>query len=78
MQIGDAVIPKQDYCLVSGCNWYPGAIVVSLNPFVLVSTKGDMIWYKERPEDFDVIGQARSDIVARAQARWKGEPQKNT
>jgi hypothetical protein len=54
MQIGDAVIPKQDYCLVSGCNWYPGAIVVSLNPFVLVSTKGDMIWYKERPEDFDL------------------------
>ena len=39
----------------SGCESYPYAYVSNLNPFQLVSEKGDMLWNFYSPSDVSVI-----------------------
>lgn len=44
-KVGSKVEPiDQRYTLASGCGYYPYAYVVSIDPFQLMSEKGDMHW----------------------------------
>lgn len=57
MKIGDIVVSKDEkvFKLHSGCQSYAYAIVTSLEPFVLMSLEGDMMWDTTiKPEFFDV------------------------
>lgn len=73
MQIGDIVIPINGVVLACGSGRYNFAIVANVDPFVLVSGEGDMLWEKESPDDFIVLCQASSEIIACAVNRWKNE-----
>jgi len=64
MKIGDIVVPT-NAVLASGSGRYQLAIVMDLNPFVLVSEDGDMIWTKENIENFESIGTASMDILGK-------------
>jgi hypothetical protein len=63
--VGDVVAPvSQEHVLASGCQRYGHAVVVSVNPFVLVSEKADMRWScTVKTEYFKKIGTAHSEIV---------------
>jgi len=61
LKIGDIVTPHKPYGLVSSCSVYNCAVVVSVDPFILISKEGDMLWHATVvPEEFDVVGQADS------------------
>lgn len=78
MQVGDVVIPQRDkrtgrevFQLASGSSYYRHAIVVSIDPFVLVSQHGDMLWSATvRSEDFQAICQVHPDIMDRCVKRY--------
>lgn len=54
LQIAYLVSPKDERKgLHSGCGAYSRAVVVSLNPFVLISEGGDMVWYTKNRDDFE-------------------------
>lgn len=60
MRVGDVVVSKnpEGNPLRSGASVYSSAIVASLDPFVLVSPRGDMKWSTTRtPDDVVVTGQ---------------------
>lgn len=72
MKIGDVVIPVGDYRLVSGCGRYSHAIVVSIDPLILVSEQGDMLWRATvTAGNVMSLCQAHPSIVARAKARLR-------
>jgi hypothetical protein len=50
IEIGDYVATKDGYYLRSGASMYIWAVVVSLDPFVLVSETFDMLWTKITPD----------------------------
>lgn len=70
-KVGELVVPASpSYALRSGAEAYLFAVVVSVDPFVLVSEYGDMRWQATvRPSFFNVIGQATSNQLERAMAR---------
>ncbi len=72
---GDLVMPRQgteSFPLHCGSGTYPEAVVVCVDPFVLVSCAGDMRWStRMRPQDFDILGKATVDERARAVARFE-------
>jgi hypothetical protein len=72
MEIGDIVKPKPEslFILVSGCDRYDKAIVVSLDPFVLVSEGTDMKWqHTIQKEWFDVIDRATPKLLKKCLKR---------
>ena len=73
MKIGDVVIPNRlsNVVLSSGCNRYNFAIVVNINPFVMVSEYGDMLWSCQDIFDYVSLCQAHPDIVNVAMTRYK-------
>jgi hypothetical protein len=70
-KVGQAVSPvSHSYALRSGASAYSFAIVVSMEPFVLVSERGDMRWQASvKPEFFHVIGEATSHELEIAMTR---------
>lgn len=63
LRIGDIVKPKEGQ-LRSGACTYPNAVIISLDPFVMVDQTLDMRWgttYKE--EDVIKIGEADADTL---------------
>lgn len=62
--VGSLVKPKDErHPLTSGCGIYSFAVVVSTNPFVLVSELGDMRWQSTvQMEDFEPFGFAEDKI----------------
>lgn len=70
-KVGQRVSPvSYAYELRSGAEAYSFAIVVSMEPFVLVSERGDMRWQASvKPEFFHVIGEATSHELEIAMAR---------
>jgi hypothetical protein len=70
---GDMAIPLYESQLHCGSGVYDCAICVSSNPFVLVSTSGDMMWSKHHPADFKNAGRTSSDQTRYAMARWARE-----
>lgn len=45
MKVGDTVVAVPPYALACGSGRYSRAVVVGINPLVLVSECGDMLWY---------------------------------
>ncbi|PNG65018.1 hypothetical protein CRN61_17725 [Vibrio vulnificus] len=71
VDVGDVVEPiKPDYQLASGCIRYESAVVVSVEPFVLVSHAADMRWQATvKREQFKIVGKVDGDDLARCLAR---------
>ena len=67
MKVGDIVISKDrgvtSNVLHSGANFYTCAIVACLNPFILISEEGDMVWTHIDSNDIQVLCQASDEIV---------------
>jgi hypothetical protein len=74
MRIGDVVVAASErdplHC-GSGC--YTHAIVVSLEPFALVSEEGDMLWTRREPYSVRALCQAHPDATRAAFERWQNE-----
>lgn len=74
MKVGDVVVARGGpaarklYC---GSGLYDYAICVSVEPFVMVSAAGDMMWTTMEPREFVGLCQAHPDIVAVAVARYE-------
>ena len=69
--VGDEVKPRyEEVVLASGCGRYPTAIVVSIEPFVLVSLESDMRWERTvEPSDFMVAGKANAKTLEKCMRR---------
>lgn len=83
MQVGDVVVPvdgPMSQTLRSGCEHYTHAFVVSMDPFVLVSAQGDMMWTMQRPTSFVALCKAHPNSSRLAfnrylkRGRWKEKP----
>ncbi|EII3125385.1 hypothetical protein [Vibrio parahaemolyticus] len=63
--VGDVVEPiKPDYQLASGCSRYDNAVVVSVEPFVLVSHGADMRWQSTvKREQFKIVGKVEGEAL---------------
>ena len=55
--------------LVSGCCRYDYAIVVSVNPYVMVSEMADMKWQCEEIEDYKAFGTAPKEVIDKCMKR---------
>ncbi len=84
MKVGDIMVPVSQRCpLVSGCEWYSHAICVSVEPFVMVSQEGDMMWTVQKPENFESRGPGSDDECKLAfdrfhkRGRWAPPPASN-
>ncbi|MEB5557010.1 hypothetical protein GOP97_14675 [Vibrio cholerae] len=65
LNVGDVVAPiKADYQLASGCGRYDSAVVVSVEPFVLVSHASDMRWQSTvKREQFKIVGKVEGEAL---------------
>lgn len=83
MKIGDVAVPNRQSVidgrlLHCGSGIYSHAIVGSVEPFVLVSSTGDMVWTCTwHPTQLDFLCQASEEIkdIVRAAMRRRGIPQ---
>jgi hypothetical protein len=72
LNVGDLVEARAGHALACGSGVYPYAVVVSLEPFALVSLAGDMLWTATQNRGtVRRIGPARNP--AAAFARWARE-----
>lgn len=62
VRIGDIVMPISGANLRSGASVYNSAVVMTLDPFVLVSEGTDMKWSTLRVEDFTRIRKAKKSV----------------
>ena len=70
MRVGDIVEPVEGLYLHSGCSRYPDAVVVSMEPFELMSRSTDMLWMcTVEPHDFVVTGRADAKQMDRCKRR---------
>ena len=71
LKVGDIVnYTRANRWLHSGGDWYPYAIVVQVEPLVLVSEETDMRWSKSvAADEFTVIGTATPDVLERCMSR---------
>jgi hypothetical protein len=68
---GDLVVPINGKVLHCGTMPYPDAVVVSIDPFVLVSQSGDMVWsVTAKPEEFEAYGVASPTALINAFVRY--------
>ncbi len=71
MKIGDIVVPKtNEPLLYCGTGIYKCAIVANLDPFVLVSMEGDMLWGDINKDDVEALGKAYPQNKKIAIKRW--------
>jgi hypothetical protein len=64
LDVGDIVAPiSTDNQLASGCERYASAIVINMNPFVLVSEDASMRWGSTQPEQFAAVGKATPELL---------------
>jgi hypothetical protein len=76
LEVGDLVAPLRGKLanLRSGIYTYTAAVVVSVKPFVLCSSDGDMLWHKTvKPDDFEILGKALLADFQRARTRFRFE-----
>ena len=73
-KIGQIIVPIDDYKtpLHCGSGMYPYAICVSVEPFVLVSESGDMMWSQHNPDNFVAKGMADLAVIRTAMERYIG------
>jgi hypothetical protein len=72
-KIGDVAVPGNPELTTlssdSGCHSH--AIVVSVEPFAMVSDDGKKIWCNEKPENYAAITVVHPDILSVAMDSWK-------
>jgi len=74
-QIGQVVVPNrasvvEGRFLHSGSSVYSHAIVGSVDPFVLVSSEGDMVWSCTwEPHQLEFLCQASAEVTMRVMKR---------
>ena len=73
MEIGDLVKPTKEsnFILRSGASYYLDAVIVSMEPFVLVSWETDMLWNETNKKDFIVKRPAPTEIFKKCLERYK-------
>lgn len=79
MNLGDVMVPRDgpfSGYLACGSGIYTHAILVSIDPFVMVSEQGDMLWSCAKQENYVALCQASIEARERAFARYTKEPQK--
>jgi hypothetical protein len=64
LAIGDIVAPKSGDQMRSGAEAYSSAVVVSVEPYIMVSRRGDMKWSQQKAEDYYKIGTADGVTMA--------------
>ncbi len=70
MKIGDLVRNSKEVKLYCGSGFYPYAVVMSLEPFILVSEKTDMRWdHVSKSEMNEIIGRAKIFTILRCISR---------
>jgi hypothetical protein len=70
MRVGDMVRNSKEQRLYCGCGMYPYAIVMSLDPFILVSEETDMRWDHVLREEMDeIVGRAKTSTILRCLCR---------
>lgn len=70
--IGDIVSRKDGRCLRSGCSDYATAVIISLEPFAIVSETGDMLWQSTVvPTYFEVKDKASQSVLDICMRRLK-------
>jgi hypothetical protein len=76
MKVGDVMTPVKgphSGLLACGSGIYTHAILVSAEPFVMVSEEGDMLWGSQRSADFVALCQAHPEACKRAFDRYERE-----
>jgi hypothetical protein len=76
MKVGDLVNYADPDVGVLACGHgrYFSAVVVSLNPFRLISEEGDMMWTATvKIEDFEKVGEADRDALLNCITRLNSE-----
>ena len=74
MKVGNLVKATEEsgFVLRSGAEWFDTAIVISLDPFVLVSEDTNMKWeVTVKAEDFVTVGTASAEILNECMRRIK-------
>jgi hypothetical protein len=71
ISVGDLVEPvSAEYQLASGCGRYEFAVVISVEPLVLVSEQADMRWSATvAAEHFKAFGRANPLMLERCMGR---------
>lgn len=74
---GDAVITLEGHALRSGASLYHYAVVVQVDPVILISEEGDMKWSATVDEiPLKVVGRASTLAMNKAKARlWRDQEQ---
>jgi len=67
----DIAIPRPDHIIHCGSGTYTHAIVASVEPFILVSEHGDMLWQGEEEYDFYYIGECHPRVWKAVKKRIK-------
>lgn len=75
MEIGSLVAPSKGDPLTSGCSVYAAAVVISVQPFVLISEEGDMRWTQRHRDDFKVVGTASARAAENVLDRISRDPE---
>lgn len=74
MNIGDYVEPVGDpNRLRSGSSVYARAVVASLDPFVLVSEEGDMLWRTVKEHEVVPVAPASEAVLVKVMERYVGD-----
>lgn len=68
-QVGDIVAPVQGHQLHDGSGLYGAAVVVSVEPYVMVSESAGMRWSQQKAKDFLVKGKAGKEQLALCMTR---------
>ena len=69
-EVGDIVSPKPGHDpLASGASRYGAAVVISVEPYVMVSEHADMRWGAQDPQNYVVKGKAGTELLARCMTR---------
>lgn len=74
LRVGDLVNdPKSRTRLCCGSGVYPHAVVMSIDPFIMVSERTDMLWTCQEIEGFVKVGRASRLTILRCTKRltWK-------
>ena len=66
---GAIVEAQEGYELRSGGSAYDCAIVVSVEPFIMVSRDADMKWVTKKKENYTPVGMASEEVLAKCMSR---------
>jgi hypothetical protein len=72
MCVGCIVQANGGYGLRSGGSAYDCAVVVSVNPYIMMSEAADMKWTAQKKENYTVIGTASEEVLAKCMSRLNG------